>query len=194
MWREQELWLFWSFCSTFHLLTLPALTKLILLQDLKVVLFPLKQNIANMYVVLWEFFGWLMLGDDAQLYLHYGLSTVSVMLLFDMSLMKKCVFPFKTSRKWSCTNSALNQREDFGLSALPKRRYWAEFCTIKLGNRALSQVYTAWKELPTTMISGWRTEMKHLLSHSSENHINSTNDCRKIWLCAVTQQQQRNIP
>lgn len=35
-----------------------------------VVLFLLKENTANMYVALCEFFGWLMLGEDAQLYLH----------------------------------------------------------------------------------------------------------------------------
>lgn len=130
-----------------------------------------------MYVVLCEFFDWHMLGDDAQLYLHEVLPTISGMLLFGMPLMKKCIFPFKTLRKWSCTNSALNQRENSGFSTPPESSYWAELCTIKpdsliSGNRALSQVYTAWKELPTTVIPGWRTEMTHLLSHSSAYHIN----------------------
>lgn len=76
------------------------------------------------------------------------------MLLFDLSLMKKKYISLKTLRKWSYTNSALNQRENFGFSTPPKSSYWVELCTVKLGNRALSQIYTAWKDLPTALISG----------------------------------------
>ncbi|NWH18534.1 PDLI3 protein, partial [Grus americana] len=69
-------------------------------------------------------------------------------LSFDMSLMVEYIFPFRFLRKWSYTNSHLNQREIFGSSSLPKSSFWVEYCTIKLGNKSIS----AWKELTTTLI------------------------------------------
>lgn len=105
-----------------------------------------------------------------------------------MSLMQKCIFPFKTLRKWSYTNSALNQRENFEFSTPPKCSYWAEFCTIKQGNRALSHC-PRFTQNPDIRVDD-------IIYYPTEYHINGNQWLQKdlVMCCYTATAKKYSIP
>lgn len=109
-----------------------------------------------------------------------------------MSLMVEYIFPFTFLRKWSYTNSPLNQRKNVGLSSPPKGGYWVlvDYCTIKLGSTIFSQIYTESFILersnhnPDMQVVGKRLSDYRLI----EYHINGNQRLQKSWvMCCCTE-------